>query len=40
MKHSLKLFTIAFILLGTACGSGNNSIEAKKASLEKVINKK
>ena len=36
MRHSLKLFTIAFILLGTACGSGNNSIEAKKASLEKL----
>jgi len=36
MKNSLKLFTIAFILLGTACGSGNNSIEAKKASLEKL----
>ena len=33
MKHSLKLFTIAFILLGAACGSGNNGIEAKKASL-------
>ena len=36
MKHSLKLFTIAFILLGAACGSGNNGIEAKKASLEKL----
>lgn len=36
MKHSLKLFTIAFILLGAACGNGNNSIEAKKASLEKL----
>ena len=36
MKHSLKLFTIAFILLGTACGNGNNSIEAKKESLEKL----
>lgn len=36
MKHSLKLFTIAFILLGAACGSGNNGIEAKKESLEKL----
>jgi membrane fusion protein (multidrug efflux system) len=36
MKHSLKLFTIVFILLGAACGSGNNGIEAKKASLEKL----
>jgi len=36
MKHNLKLFTIAFILLGAACGSGNNGIEAKKASLEKL----
>jgi len=36
MKHSLKLFTIAFILLGTACGNRNNSIEAKKESLEKL----
>lgn len=36
MKHSLKLFTIAFILLGAACGDSNNSIEAKKASLEKL----
>ncbi len=36
MKHSLKLFTIAFILLGVACGNGNNNIEAKKASLEKL----
>ena len=36
MKHSLKIFTIAFILLGAACGNGNNSMEAKKASLEKL----
>jgi RND family efflux transporter MFP subunit len=36
MKHSLKLFTIALTMIAVACGSGNNSIEAKKASLEKL----
>ncbi len=37
MKHSLKLFTLSLILIAVACGGGdNNSIEAKKASLEKL----
>ncbi len=36
MKHSLKLFTIALTMIAVACGSGNNNIEAKKASLEKL----
>ncbi len=37
MKHSLKLFTLSLILIAVACGGGdNNSIDAKKASLEKL----
>ena len=36
MKHSLKLFTISLTMLAVACGGGDNSIEAKKASLEKL----
>jgi RND family efflux transporter MFP subunit len=36
MKHSLKLFTIGLMMLTVACGGGDNSIEAKKASLEKL----
>jgi membrane fusion protein (multidrug efflux system) len=37
MKHSLKLFTLSLVLLAVACGGGdNNSIDAKKASLEKL----
>jgi RND family efflux transporter MFP subunit len=36
MKHSLKLFTISIMLITVACGGGDNSIEAKKANLEKL----
>jgi membrane fusion protein (multidrug efflux system) len=36
MKNSLKLFTISIMLITVACGGGNNSIEAKKANLEKL----
>jgi RND family efflux transporter MFP subunit len=36
MKLSLKIFTLGLIMMGVACGSGNNSIEAKKAGLEKL----
>jgi RND family efflux transporter MFP subunit len=36
MKNSLKLFTISLIMLAVACGGGSNSIEAKKAGLEKL----
>jgi hypothetical protein len=36
MKHSLKLFTIGIMLFTVACGGGDNSIEAKKANLEKL----
>jgi RND family efflux transporter MFP subunit len=36
MKHSLKLFTIGIMLIAVACGGSNNSIEAKKADLEKL----
>jgi RND family efflux transporter MFP subunit len=36
MKHSLKLITIGFMMITVACGSGNNSIDAKKAGLEKL----
>ncbi len=37
MKHSLKLFTISLIMIAVACGGGGkNTIEAKKASLEKL----
>jgi RND family efflux transporter MFP subunit len=33
MKHSLKLFTVALTMIAVACGSGNNTIEAKKKTL-------
>jgi RND family efflux transporter MFP subunit len=36
MKHSLKFFTIGLLMIAAACGSGNNSLEAKKAGLEKL----
>ena len=36
MKNSLKLFTISLIMIAVACGGGSNSIEAKKAGLEKL----
>ncbi len=36
MKHSLKIFTIGLLMIAAACGSGNNSLEAKKAGLEKL----
>jgi RND family efflux transporter MFP subunit len=36
MKHSLKLFTLSLMMVAVACGGGDNSIEAKKASLEKL----
>lgn len=33
MKHSLKLFTLALIVMAAACGGGNNSVDAKKKAL-------
>jgi RND family efflux transporter MFP subunit len=37
MKHSLKLFAASLVMMAIACGGGsNNSVEAKKASLEKL----
>lgn len=37
MKHSLKLFALSLTLLALACGGGSdNSVDAKKASLEKL----
>ena len=37
MKNSLKLFTVSIMMVAVACGGdSNNSIEAKKASLEKL----
>ncbi len=36
MKHSLKLFTVSLMMVALACGVGDNSIEAKKASLDKL----
>jgi membrane fusion protein (multidrug efflux system) len=36
MKHSLKLFTVCLMMVAVACGGGDNSVEAKKASLEKL----
>lgn len=37
MKNSLKLFTVSLMMVAVACGGGNNnSIEAKKASLENL----
>ena len=37
MKNSLKLFTVSLMMIAVACGGGNNnSIEAKKASLENL----
>ncbi|MEY4278830.1 MAG: hypothetical protein RL377_834 [Bacteroidota bacterium] len=37
MKNSLKLFAISLAMIAVACGGGsNNSIESKKASLEKL----
>ncbi len=36
MKHSLKLFTVSLMMVALACGGGDNSIEAKKASLDKL----
>jgi RND family efflux transporter MFP subunit len=37
MKHSLKLFAVSLVMMALACGGdSNNSVEAKKASLEKL----
>jgi RND family efflux transporter MFP subunit len=36
MKNSLKLFTLTLIMFAAACGGGDNSVEAKKANLEKL----
>lgn len=36
MKHISKLFFLSILSLAVACGGGDNSIEAKKASLESL----
>ena len=36
MKHISKLFFLSILSLAVACGGGDNSIEAKKASLENL----
>lgn len=33
MKNSLKIFTLALVLIAAACGGGSNSVDAKKKAL-------